>query len=230
MSGAPSIGNQAGLVYFASRSFAGGDTVWCLKIESSGGLTYQWSANLGDIDGSPVLRGGRLYVGNVNGDVYSIDAASGSDVYSFNTGDGPVKGFLFPDRRNQDLFFATNTRVWSVQDTGTAFATNWTWSPTGLEPEIVLYRPETDYVYVGAQDGMLYQLDFSAAPPSTACSAYPAVGSCVFVVLGDGMDHVGAPSLDIGLAPPDVSSPGKGLLSVGSESGVLYGVEVPLQP
>jgi outer membrane protein assembly factor BamB len=229
VSGTPSVDNPAGLVYFASRSFSGGDTVWCLKIEASGAFTYQWSANLGDIDGSPVLRGGRLYVGNVNGDVYSIDAANGSDVYSFNTGDGPVKGFLFPDRRNQDLFFATNTRVWRVSDTGTAFATIWTWTQTGLEPEIVLYRPETDYVYIGAQDGMLYQLD-SAGPPSAICSAYPATGSCEFVVLGDGMDHVGAPSLDIGLAPPDVSSPGKGLLVVGSESGVLYGVEVRFEP
>ena len=32
-------------------------------------------------------------------------------------GDGPVKGFLFPDRRNDDLMFATDTKVWSISDT-----------------------------------------------------------------------------------------------------------------
>ncbi len=40
------------------------------------------------------------------------------------------------------------------------------------------------------------------------------------VILGDGTGQVGAPSLDIGVNPR--------LLVVGSESGVLYGVEVPL--
>ena len=49
-----------------------------------------------------------------------------------------------------------------------------------------------------------------------------------FVVLGDGVGRLGAPSLDIGLAPPDVSAPGNSLLLVGSESGALYAVEVPL--
>jgi FG-GAP-like repeat/PQQ-like domain len=232
VSGTPAIVNASGLVCFASRRFTEtGDSVWCLKIEASGALTYQWSIDLGDIDGSPVVRGQRLYVGSVSGAVYSIDLASGSDVRMMTTGDGPVKGFLFPDRRDDDLFFATNTRVWSVTDTPAGFVTNWTWSPPGLEPGIVLYWPDTDYVFVGGQDGRLYQLDFSGGPPSTTCDAYPATpaSSCVFVTLGDGMAHVGAPSLDVGLAPPDVS-PGKMLLSVGSESGVLYAVEVPLQP
>jgi outer membrane protein assembly factor BamB len=234
VSGTPSINNPAGLVYFASRSFMGtGDTVWCLKIDASGALTYQWSTNLGDIDGSPVVQGGRLYVGNVDGDVYSIDAATGSDVRPFRTGDGPVKGFLFPNRQTQDLFFATNSGVTSATDTAAGFGPTWTWSPAGLQPEIVLYWPGTDYIFVGAQDGRLYQLDFSAGPPSTTCDLWSAptapTSSCVYVPLGDGMGHVGAPSLDIGLAPPDVS-PGKALLSVGSESGVLYAVEVPLQP
>jgi hypothetical protein len=38
-------------------------------------------------------------------------------------------------------------------------------------------------------------------------------------MLGDGLGQIGAPSLDIGVTPQ--------LLIVGSEPGVLYGVEVP---
>jgi len=45
-------------------------------------------------------------------------------------------------------------------------------------------------------------------------------------VLGDGTGQIGAPTLDIGVEPPDVTA-GKKFLIVGSESGVLYGVEVP---
>ena len=74
----------------------------------------------GDIESAPVLRGGRVYVGSTNGGgtLYSIDAATGSsaDDRTFVHGDGPVKGFVFPDRNSPtgDLYFAANTRVWGV--------------------------------------------------------------------------------------------------------------------
>ena len=41
--------------------------------------------DLGDIDGSPVLRNGRVYVGNTAGTVYSLDAATGLDERTFST-------------------------------------------------------------------------------------------------------------------------------------------------
>jgi hypothetical protein len=129
-----------------------------------------------------------------------------------------VKGFVFPDRRNDDLVFATNTRVWSVSDTGApVMSPNWQWTVGGLNPSVVLYWPQTSYVYVGSRSGSLYQLDFTAAAPGTPPSHS-------VVLLGAGLAQVGAPSLDI--APPDVTA-GKKLLVVGSESGTLYGVEVP---
>jgi hypothetical protein len=135
-----------------------------------------------------------------------------------------VKGFLFPDRRGDDLYFATNTTVWSVRDAAGTLTTNWTFDDGGtLEPSLVLHWPQTDYLFFGGQDGKLYQLDFSAGPPANPCAA----PSCEVVILGDGTDLIGAPSLDIGVVPPDVS-PGKKLLLAGSESGRVYSVEVPL--
>ena len=85
---------------------------------------------------------------------------------------------------------------------------------------MILYWPQTNYVYVGSKDGKLYQLDFTCRPVAPPTFKPP-------LVLGDGLGQIGAPSLDIGVVPPDVSA-GKKLLVVGSESGVLYGVEVPL--
>jgi hypothetical protein len=127
-----------------------------------------------------------------------------------------VKGFVFPDRRNDDLLFATDTTVWSVSDTGAAMTLRWQWTDAGLIPSVILLWPDTNYVYVGSRNGRLYQLDFTGSGPPSA----------TFVVLGDGTAQVGSPSLDIGVVPPDVSLDKK-LLVVGSESGTLYGVEVP---
>jgi outer membrane protein assembly factor BamB len=218
ISGSPAVDYTTQRAYFTSRSYNGGDTVWCVQVDGTTPFNPVWSRNLGDVDGSPVLRNGRVYLGSTAGVVYSLDAATGTDQRTFTTGDGPVKGFVFPDRRNDDLIFATNTKVFSVSDTGAAvMPEKWEWTVSGLNPSVVLYWPRTSYVYVGSRNGSLYELDFTAAAPGT-----PPTHKVV--VLGDGLAQVGAPSLDI--APPDVT-PGKKLLVVGSESGTLYGVEVP---
>jgi len=179
-------------------------------------FSHNWSRDLGDIVGSPVLRGTRVYVGTESGTIYSLDAASGGDQRTFtpSPADGPIKGFLFPDRLNYDLIFATNTKVWSISDAADPMTKNWEWTPGGPtpNPSIVLYRPQTNLVYVGAANGELYQLDFTSASTSTPPTSK-------LQVLGGGFGQVGAPSLDIGVAPA--------LLVVGSESGVIYGVTVP---
>jgi hypothetical protein len=223
ISGSPVIDYASQRVYFTSRSFNSGPTVWCVQVDGTTPFVpcSGWTdRSLGDVDGSPVLRGGRLYFGNASGLVYSLDAASGLGERTLVTNDGAVKGFVFPDRRNEDLIFATNTKVWSIADTGAAaMPVNWEWTDAGLNPSVVLFWPQTSYVYVGSRNGRLYQLDFTNATSTTPPASTP-------VTLGDGLAQVGAPSLDIGVVPPDVS-PGKKLLVVGSESGTLYGVEVP---
>jgi outer membrane protein assembly factor BamB len=225
ISGSPAIDYATQRVYFTSRSHGGaGSTIWCVEVDGTTPFVpcTGWTArNLGDVDGSPVVRGGRVYLGTNAGNAYSLSAATGLDERTFSTGgDGAVKGFLFPDRRNDDLIFATNTRVWSVSDAGAAeMVENWQWTAAGLNPSLVLYWPETNLVYVGSRNGALYELDFTLAGSGT-----PPQHDVL--VLGDGLAQLGAPSLDIGVAPPDVT-PGKKLLVVGSESGTLYGLEVP---
>jgi outer membrane protein assembly factor BamB len=230
ITGTPALDYTTGYAYFTSWGTPD-PTVWCVEITAITGVinpTPIWTQDLGDMATSPVLANGRIYVANTAGEVYSLDAADGSYVPAgvLSTGDGPVKGFLFPDRRGNDLYFATDTKVWSVKDDPPGeLNANWTWQDglTPLDPSLVLYWPQTDYLYVGAGDGRLYQLEFSGPAPSDPCTP----PSCEVVVLGDGSDRIGAPSLDIGVVPPDVPF-GKKLLHVGSEAGVLYAVEVPL--
>jgi uncharacterized repeat protein (TIGR01451 family) len=71
-------------VYFASRARAAGSpTLWCQELTATPAVFANcngWThAALGDIDSSPVIRAGRIYVGSGNGGgtVYSVDAASG---------------------------------------------------------------------------------------------------------------------------------------------------------
>jgi uncharacterized repeat protein (TIGR01451 family) len=207
-------------VFFTSHAKAGGSpgNLWCLQLTTTpsvftGCTGWLGRADLGDIDASPVLRGGRIYVGGVasGGTVYSIDAATGNPTYdrTFVHGDGQVKGFVFPDRNSGDIYFATDNYVWSLSDTGAPTMTNNFASGlrlgTGVKPSTVLFVPGSTYVYAGGSDGKLYEIDVAGAPDVKA------------VPLGDGVSVVGAPSLDRDY----------GLLHVGTEAGVFYAVEEP---
>ncbi len=217
MSGTPAVDyGTPQRAYFASRRLLGtGDTVWALDVGAgSPAFTLAWSRDYGEFDTSPVLRGGRLYLGDTLGFVYSLRTSDGLDPRSFTTGDGAVRGFVFPDRRNDDILFSSSTKVWSLSD-GASLTKNWEWS-AGVALSTILFWPQTSYVYVGGANGTLYQLDFSSATSSTPPVATP-------LVLGDGTGQVGAPSLDIGV---DLGG-GKRLLVVGTEAGVVYGVAVP---
>jgi len=229
MSSTPALNPFTGLVFFTSRKLTGGaHSVWCLQLSPGPTLTYLWSRDFGDIDASPVVRNGRLYVANTAGGIYSINTANPDDFRSYTNPDGAPHGFLFPNRDTDELIYASSSSVRSISDTSGGFVENWAWSPTGLEPSVALFWPQTTYVYVGGQGGTLYQLDFSGGPPSSTCDPWPSPGSsCVSLVIGDGLGHVGAPSLDIGLTPPVEIDPGKAMLYVGEESGGIHGIVVP---
>jgi hypothetical protein len=208
----------SGLVYFTSRRFGSGDhTVWCVRVNPAGApepFSYVWSrGDLGEFDSSPVLLNGRVYVANNTGDIYSLNAAQGDGDRTFTTGDGPVKGFVFPDRDGKDIFFASNTKVFRVADENpdlTPMTKVWEWAGA-LNPSIVLFWREQRYVYVGGSNGTLWQLNLSFSPGQG--------GFETSLTLGDGNGQIGAPSLDGGVSPR--------LLVVGSEAGVVYGVAVP---
>jgi outer membrane protein assembly factor BamB len=66
---------------------------------------------------SPVLRSGRIYVGDAKGAVYSVRASDGGDLRRFDTGSAAsVLGFLFPDRSGDALYFTSGNRTFKVVD------------------------------------------------------------------------------------------------------------------
>ena len=213
----------ANRVYFTSAVKAGGsaNTLWCLQLGPPGPvLGLVWARDdLGSIESGPVLRGGRVYVGSTNGGgtLYSINATTGSsaDDRTFLHGDGPVKGFVFPDRSSLtgDLYFAANTRVWGVTEIAGALANKFGAGiplPGGAAPSTLLFHPASHYVYVGGSNGWIYQIDTLASPPTADYAAQ----------LGPSPLTIGAPTLD------NVHS----LLHVGSEPGTFFAVQVPVAP
>jgi uncharacterized repeat protein (TIGR01451 family) len=219
VNGTASVDYATGRVFFTSHAKAGGSatTLWCLQLGSTPtvftGCGWLTPRALGDIDGSPVARGGRIYVGSGagGGTVYSIDAATGDPGLdrTFVHGDGQVKGFVFPDRNSDDLYFATDNFVWSVSDAAGGMSNNFAAGMAlgaGVKPSPALFVPGSHYVYAGGSDGRLYEIDVAAGPGVKS------------VVLGDGLSVVGAPSLDRGYD----------LVHVGTEAGTFYAVSVPL--
>ncbi|HEX9189234.1 MAG TPA: hypothetical protein VGB87_19305 [Vicinamibacteria bacterium] len=209
-------------VLFASGEKAGGSatTLWCLELVAPPTVFAPcpgWSPRaLEDIHGSPVPSFGRIYVGSgaSGGTVYSIDPTSPAGDRSYVHGDGPVKGFVFPDRNSTtgDVYFATDNLVWAFTDTGSTLSPRFGGGISlgaGVRPSPVLFLPGSHYAYVGGSDGKLHEIDVAGGTPVVKS-----------VVLGDGLSVVGAPSYDWT----------HGLVHVGTEAGVFYAVAVPLGP
>jgi hypothetical protein len=122
-------------------------------------------------------------------------------LYGAGTGDGPVKGFVWPDRRNDNVYFATTSLVHALRDTGSGFSNvNGPYPVT--TPSMVLQRPGSDLLYVGDGGGRLVQIDLLTGVLSV--SLEPGI-------------QIGAPSLDNQ----------HGLVIVGSNTGNVYAVRVP---
>jgi outer membrane protein assembly factor BamB len=202
-------------VYFTSRSLTGGSTgtVWCLDITGASATLCSepgssWPVSIGDADSAPTLFNNRLYIGTNSGAVYCLNPLTGATIWTINVGDGPIKGFVDPDWMASNipyrLYIATSTKVTALVDNGASASTFW--SQSIASPSIPLYTGTE--LYVGSSDGRLYEMTNLAAGAPTVKS----------VQLGTGAYSVGSPSYDFS----------NGLAYVGTDSGKLYAVTVPL--
>ena len=226
INGTPAVDYATNRVYVVSRRLDLGDTVWCVQVSATDPAlspTPVWSHYLGDFDTSPVLRNGRIYVGNTAGTVYSLDMATGGDERTFSTrrraGEGlPLPG---PAERRPDLR-DRHEGVEHLRHRRRDHARELAVDGHGQWPHplgrALLAADEPRVRREAGTAGSTSST--SPTPPRRRPRPHKVL------VLGDGLGQIGAPTLDIGVDPPDVTA-GKKLLVVGSESGVLYGVEVP---
>jgi hypothetical protein len=168
VSGAPLVHYPTARVYFTSRQRAGGtgSTVFCLSFTESS-VTKVWEANVGSVDASITLVGGTLYIGNIQGDVYALNASDGTTKWTapFRTNDGPVRSFVWGAGTAPRLYFSTTSKVWAVTDNGagTAPTAHFT-SPVAIQsPTNPLFT--AGRLYVGSRSGDLSEIDPSTATP-----------------------------------------------------------------
>lgn len=212
ISGEPWVEYGVNRVYFTSRAKQGGSsgTLWCLGFDgTTASLCSGYPKSIGDVDGSVTVYGGKVLIGNNRGVVYAFDEATGAQLWSFTSSDGPVKGFVTPDftGATNRIYFTTTSRVWAIDDNGASATVSAGWPITTIpSPSIPIFTGST--VAVGASDGRLYEI-------SNLTAATPAIK---FVVLGAGTDAAGSPSLDFM----------SGRMFLGTDGGRIYAVTHPL--
>jgi PQQ-like domain/Calx-beta domain len=187
--------NSSGTVFGLDLGVAGTPKLTLATLPGGNPIAF------GGSSGAAVLRSNRLLFGDNNGKLWSLDLASGVS-YSQATGEGNVKGFVWPDRRDDRIYVSCDDEVLGFRDTGSALVGP-LWNVSLTTPSMVLQKPGTDFIYVGDGQGNLVQIDVSDHSKTQ-------------LMLENGA-QIGAPSLD---GPNSI-------VIVGSATGTIYGVRVP---
>jgi outer membrane protein assembly factor BamB len=149
-----------------------------------------------------VLHQGSLYVSDTTpGNLVAVDPTTGSSSLFYPLGGGGAKGFVFPQSGTPNLFASTSTVTMSVR----SGALNWQGSCIA-NPSTAIAVPFTDSVFVGSNEGKLFELGASAGSgcptPVSTC-----IGDCVSTI-------VGPPAYDVL----------KGMLYAGTDEGLIHAV------
>jgi outer membrane protein assembly factor BamB len=139
----------------AGISSAGPGSVWCLEAKSG---RVVWRKHLASAsESSPLVTGGRVYVGSQDGTVYALNAASGAIRWRWHAG-GAVKagvamsqGRLFVGDYSGDmtaLRASNGSVIWRAATTGRSFSRSGNFYAT---PAVAFGR-----VYAGNTDGFVY--------------------------------------------------------------------------
>ena len=156
-------------------------------------------------------RNGVVYVGDNSGQVSAIDAATGASnwpgAYAGCGGGNAIKSFVLADRLGtaKDLYYSTSSDLCVLTDSGSSPVVKFDINTIPGPSAPLLARIASDaYVYVGATDGRLYQVNANT-------------GAVTWVQL--------RPSGVIGAAAFDGRD---NMLYVGSVAGAIYAVQAPL--
>jgi outer membrane protein assembly factor BamB len=190
-------------VYFASRAGASISTVWCVTFIAGIACPSWVPPALGDIDSSPYVENGIVYVGNNSGSLHALNGTTGAVLWSFAPAvpDGSVKSFVWVDVPGNRAFYSTTNNVWAINLTSHSLV--WQKDLTGLAPSAPLVLGTR--LYVGLSNGKLLEVDTTS--PGTTKEVQLESGTAI-----------GEPGYDFLTQ----------VIYVGSESGVIHAVQVPL--
>ncbi len=213
--GGSSVDYAGQRVFFGSRQGTSLQTIWALDISQDDQVSLDWSKNIGEVDGTPVFLSSptpRVAVGTNGGTVELLDAnALGASLWlsPYSTGDGSVKGFVFPHTHAgiRYFMFSTSSRVTSIRHNGDGVDPTLHWQLPFVSPSTPIALPGTTSALVGSGDGRLYLITgIDTSTPLT-----------VPLQLGDGSASVGVPTFDV------VNR----VIYVGTEDGVIRAIAYP---
>ncbi len=148
-------------------------------------LTKKWAFPIGSyIYSSPAVVNGVVYVGSNDGNLYALDAASGSKKWIYHTGasisssPAVINGMVYVGSDNGNLYAldaASGSKKWFYQTGNDIFSS----------PAVV-----NGMVYVGSWDGNLYALDAASGVKKWAFQTATGISSSPAVV--NGVVYVGS--------------------------------------
>jgi len=146
------------------RASSAQDSLWSIDVLTG---TVNWSVNAGRIQTRPLVSDDRLYVANLAGQLKAIDKTDGSEIWSVSVGGLPIVGNMTAGRlapwASHIALVNYYGQVYLVRDNGANATVLWATSPYN---PVAVSDPLLDdlngYVYVGALDGKLYQLDIAS--------------------------------------------------------------------
>ncbi|EDY63229.2 protein kinase [Streptomyces pristinaespiralis ATCC 25486] len=239
----PAVSEDGKTVFAAAE---GGDKRLYAFEAATGNLkwTYPKAGTGNGYRSSPAVKDNRVYIGDDQGDVTALDAATGAEVWTHQS---PGAGSILssPAVTDEALYIGIGASLTAL-DLTTGLPQ---WQvPTGgqvtASPAVDTAHEQTDRVYVSANDGFLYSVrdhgttvrQTRLGPPGTSgLVSSPAVAHDVVYVGAD--NHVAAhDATDLTLLWTGLPTNGRvtssptlaeGQIFVGSEDGGLYAYYVP---
>jgi outer membrane protein assembly factor BamB len=159
-------------------------SLWAIDVITG---TAAWSAGAGQLQTTPMVRGETIYVGTVTGEVKALNKDDGTVLWSVSLGFIPITTNVFAEFRPPyaDLIGVVDLlgTVALVRDDGTAGTKVWTSSLSAAATSRVAFDPDNGKVYVGADDGKIYQLNIidGAVEASRLVDAGGRVGDATYV-------------------------------------------------
>lgn len=176
-------GYQDRLFVTTERHNPSQDSVWALNVLNG---SVEWSVDAGRILTKPVVRGDRLYVANLAGEVKALSRLDGGELWSLAHFIPFIKDFTVGRNARYDKLIVLVDYfgdILLVRDNGKSAKLIWTAS---LDPEGTVRAttaPVIDdmngYVFVGASDGKIYQLDIKNGAVGPARTVTGAGGEVV---------------------------------------------------
>jgi len=166
-------------------------SVWAIDILAG---TLKWSVNANRIWAGPVLANGRLYVANLVGEIKALDPATGNELWSLSNGGWPLsENMVVVGTQIAAADFYGN--IWVAQDNGTSASWDYTTtlpngvagpssSNTVLPKSPLTANSNTGYLYVGGNDGKVYQLDVATGTIVVTRTVDATVSDVTGVVTG----------------------------------------------